>query len=90
MYTRSRKLAGVTDVGNEEDDTVRSARSSAKIAFPPPHLISHFNKRSPMYRGIALWDTLPAGVQRGTSKVKFKLEINKIKDLRAKLKHGYN
>ena len=29
-------------------------------------------ERSPMYRGIKLWNTIPQALQRATTKVKFK------------------
>ena len=89
MYTRSIKLGnGTTD--NLDDSMLRLTRARAKIVFELPNLISHFYKRSPYYRGIVLWNTLTAGVQRATSKVKFKFEVDKIKNLRINLKKGYN
>ena len=86
MYTRSRKL----DTGAISDDEGIITRNRSKIVFKLPNLISHFYKRSPIYRGVTLWNTLEGGIQRATSKVKFKSEIDKIADLRAKLKKGYN
>ena len=92
MYTRSLKLRqgingdSINDTGTEGVNT----RNRIKVCFELPHLVSHFYKRSPYYRGVVLWNTLTAGIQRATSKVKFKLEISKIKDLRAKIKKGYN
>ena len=92
MYSRSLKLRhnrdGDEDVISNEDGMV--TRNRSKVIFTLPNLISHFYKRSPYYRGVVLWNTLDAGIQRATSKVKFKLELDKIKDLRSKIKKGYN
>ena len=50
-------------------------RSNEKIKFK--HKITQLTKvkKSPYYRGITLWDRLPEGVQKATTKVKFKNEI---------------
>ena len=91
MYNRSLKLRS-----DEHDENacahinVRVTRKMTKVTFELPHLVGHFYKRSPYYRGVVLWDALPAGVQLATTKVKFKDEVDKIKDLRAKIKKGYN
>ena len=92
MYTRAQKLEdGTNDNLGDHDDNLRAVtRARAKIVFRLPALVSHFYKRSPYYRGIVLWNTLSAGIQRATSKVKFKVEVDKIKDLRSNLKKGYN
>ena len=89
MYSRSLKLRNDHDDVSFNDDAMVT-RNRSKVTFTLPNLISHFYKRSPYYRGVVLWNTLDAGVQRATSKVKFKLEIDKIKDLRSKIKKGYN
>ena len=86
MYTRSLKLPNV----HLDNDNERLTRLGAKVTFKLPNLIGHFYKRSPYYRGIVLWNTLSVGIQRATSKVKFKDQINKIGDLRADIKKGYN
>ena len=88
MYTRSLKLH-VND-GDDITNEGRVTRNNLKVTFALPNLISHFYKRSPYYRGIVLWNTLSAGIQRATSKVKFKCELDKIPDLRINLKKGYN
>ena len=58
---------------------------SKRFYFHYVKKITRFYKRSPYYRGVVLWDALSAGVQRATSKVKFKQFLNKIEDLRALL-----
>ena len=35
-------------------------------------------EKSPMMRGIKIWDMLPPGLQRTTTKVKFKTELKKL------------
>ena len=49
-------------------------RSNPKIRFK--NKITQLTKvqNSPYYRGVTLWDRLPADVQRATTKVKFKRE----------------
>ena len=52
-------------------------RSNRKIRFR--HKVTQLTKvqKSPYYRGISLWDRLPATVQRATTKVKFKRELSR-------------
>ena len=84
MYTRSKRLT------NDADETTHDTRSKRKVIFPMCKKVTRFYKRSPYYRGVTLWDVLPAWLQRATSKVKFKRDLDKIKDFRALLKKGYN
>ena len=84
-----------TNVVNNNDDPATATRgvntrSMSKVNFILPVRITRFYKRSPFYRGVVLWNLLPAGIQRATSKVKFKSELEKIENLREGLKKGYN
>ena len=51
-------------------------RSNKKIKFRRQNLKGI--KKSPMMRGIKIWDMLPSGLQRATTKVKFKTELKKL------------
>ena len=58
MYGRSLKLSNgideTVDVTLIEDGMV--TRNRSKVVFSLHHLISHFYKRSPYYRGVVLWN----------------------------------
>ena len=86
MYTRSSKLPGARSI----EDVGIVTRAQTVVQFTLPRQISHFYKKAPFYRGVVLWNLVPVNIQRATSKVKFKFDIAKIKDLRASMKKGYN
>ena len=50
-------------------------RSRNKIKFKQRMRTLEGILKSPLYRGIKLWDTIPESIQRSTTKVKFKSQI---------------
>ena len=50
-------------------------RSNKKIKFRRQNLNLKGIEESPMMRGIKIWDMLPPGLQRATTKVKCKTEL---------------
>ena len=55
-------------------------RSNKKVKFKSKTTQLTKVQKSPYYRGVCLWDRLPVGVQRATTKVRFKKEICKYVD----------
>ena len=53
-------------------------RSNKKIKFRRQNRNLKGIEKSPMMRGIKIWDMLPSGLQRATTKVKFKTELKKL------------
>ena len=53
-------------------------RSNKKIKFRRQKRNLKGIEKSPMMRGIKIWDMLPPGLQRATTKVKFKTELKKL------------
>ena len=52
--------------------------SNNKIKFRRQKMNLKGIEKSPMMRGIKIWDMLPPGLQRATTKVKFKTELKKL------------
>ena len=50
-------------------------RNRGKIKFKVPYTTLTKVQNSPFYRGAKLWERLPEGVQKATTKVKFKTMI---------------
>ena len=55
--------------------------SRGKIKFRIPHRNMQKFLKSPMSRGIRLWNRIPQAIQRSTIKVKFKLALKQFDDL---------
>ena len=51
-------------------------RNRGKIKFKVPYTTLTKVQNSPFYRGAKLWERLPEGVQKATTKVKFKTMIS--------------
>ena len=56
-------------------------RSEDKIKFKMPRIRNSGYKRSPLYRGIALWDNLGSWFHNSKDKLTFKQRIRSIEDL---------
>ena len=70
--------------GRQTLDTYRpdiNLRSRKKVQFKyRQRNMEHFFK-SPLSRGIKLWDRIPLAIQRSVTKVKFKTQIRLLPDL---------
>ena len=76
MYRHSKKLAMGTLVLDRPNINLRSNK---KVKFKKESKYRHIiYLKSPKVRGVKVWNTLPATVQKATTKVKFKAMITKI------------
>ena len=74
MYRQS-KRAGIIDFVRPP----MNLRSNKKVKFKKGTKYRYtMHLKSPRVHGVKVWDMLPATVQKATTKVKFKLLINKI------------
>ena len=62
----------------ENLDVYRPPMTNKKIKFRRQNRNLKGIEKSPMMRGIKIWDMLPSGLQRATTKVKFKTELKKL------------
>ena len=76
MYKKSKKVNPITKA--------RSTRSDGKFLFPVKRPRSNMYAKSPLYRGVQLWDKLPPEVQKLESKQAFKAKIKILFDTKTK------
>ena len=81
MYIQSKAIVNIQEERNYMT-MLNSGKVKMKSAFTKLTKI----QRSPYYRGLKLWDTLPENVQKERSKSKFKNEISKCISLRHNFK----
>ena len=71
MYNKSKNCELL--LNNNVDKPV--TRSSTKLKFEVEFTSLTRVQNSPLYRGVALWDTLPDHIQKARSKYEFKRAI---------------
>ena len=63
---------GAMEFNPENQRPNTQLRNGGKIRFKVPYTTLNKVQNSPFYRGAKLWERLPEGVQKATTKVKFK------------------
>ena len=63
------------------DNNVYNLRSRKKVKFK--HLLRNMQRllKSPLSRGIKIWDRIPQAIQRSLTKVKFKIALKYVVNL---------
>ena len=73
MYSQSKQTLNV-----QNDESKMSLRSSKKVKLKSDFTRLTKIQRSPFYRGLKLWDTLPEHVQKERNRLKFKNNVKQL------------